>query len=184
MAQVNGDVSSSAPSSAFVQHLLDYPVVHDGVASFKQNPYGQKSLQLSDSAYKTFAQPFIPYLAGPFEFVRPYLQKADTFGDQALSKVDQQVPFVKKPTNELYAGAKGIIALPFKTGVETRDHVFKTYSAEYKKLGNGNDNVITYGKALVSTAFISSSEFLTWANNVLHYKKEEAKEAINEKANN
>ncbi|CRK17060.1 hypothetical protein BN1723_017510, partial [Verticillium longisporum] len=36
--------------------------------------------------------------------------------DQALSKVDQQVPFVKKPTNELYAGAKGIIALPFKTG--------------------------------------------------------------------
>ncbi|KAG7137420.1 hypothetical protein HYQ46_008540 [Verticillium longisporum] len=104
---VNGDVSSSAPSSAFVQHLLDYPVVHDGVTSFKQNPYGQKSLQLSDSAYKTFAQPFIPYLAGPFEFVRPYLQKADTFGDQALSKVDQQVPFVKKPTNELYADLLG-----------------------------------------------------------------------------
>lgn len=182
MAQVNGDIPSSAHNSAFLQHLLDYPVIHDGVTTFRQNPYGQKSLQLSDSAYKTFAQPIIPYFTRPYELVRPYIAKADTLGDQALDKVDETAPFVKKPTSELYAGAKGIIFLPLNTGLETKDHVLQVYSSECKKYGG--EGLFTYGKALFSTALISSSEFLTWAGNVLNHKKEQAKDSINDKANN
>lgn len=182
MAQVNGDIPGSSHGSAFLQHLLDYPVIYDGVTTFKQNPYGQKSLQLSDSAYKTFALPILPYFTRPYELVRPYIAKADTLGDQALDKVDENAPFVKKPTGELYAGAKGIIFLPYNTGIETKDHVLEVYSAECKKLGG--DNIFTYGKALFSTALISSSEFLTWAGHVLNNKREDAKEVLNDKANN
>lgn len=161
---------------------MGYPIVHDGVDTFKQNPYGQRSIQLGNSAFETFALPLAPYLSRPFELVKPYLQKADSLGDQALSKVDQSAPFVKKPTNELYAGAKGIIGMPYKTGVETKDHVLKTYAAECKKFGG--DSIVTYSKAFLSTAFISSSELLAWAGGVVHDKKEDAKEAYAEKANN
>lgn len=182
MAQVNGDIPSSARNSAFIQHLLDYPLIHDSVSTFRQNPYGQRSLELSDSAFKTFAQPVLPYFSRPYELVRPYLAKADTLGDQALDKVDETAPFVKKPTGELYAGAKGIFFLPYHTGLETKDHVLQVYSGEIKKFGG--EGLLTYGKAIVSTALISSSEFLTWAGNVLHNKKEDAKESLNDKANN
>lgn len=179
MAQVNGDVSTS---SVFLQHLLDYPVIHDGVVVFQKNPYGQKSLQLSDTAYKNFAQPVLSYFAKPYELVRPYLVKADSFGDHALTKVDEKAPFVKKPTDELFANAKSLVLLPFSTGIETKDHVIKVYSAEVKKMGG--EGVVPHGKAVLSTAFVATSEFLTWAGNVLHQKKDEAKQTLNEKTNN
>ncbi|ROT43378.1 hypothetical protein SODALDRAFT_319852 [Sodiomyces alkalinus F11] len=181
MAQVNGDFSGSSPSSVFLQHLLDYPVVYDGVSTFKQNPYGQKSLQLSDSAYKTFAQPLAPFLNKPFQFVRPYLQKADSLGDQALSKVEETAPFVKKPTRQLVADARALVGFPYRTGLEAKDHVLNTYSAECKKAGG--DGIVAHSKALVSTALISSSELLGWASTIMHRRGTEAKETVKEKAN-
>ncbi|WYZ37393.1 hypothetical protein EsH8_II_000899 [Colletotrichum jinshuiense] len=180
MAQVNGDLPSV--NSAAIQHLLDYPVVHDGVVTFRNNPYGKKSLALSDSAYKTFAEPLLPYFSRPWGYLRPYAEKADNLGDQALSKVDERFPIVKKPTDELYAGAKGIIALPIRTGLDAKDHVLKTYTQEKKKVGA--DNLVAYGKAIVSTALITSSELIIWVGDVIHYKKEETKEIVNEKVNN
>lgn len=89
---------------------------------------------------------------------------------------------MKKPTGELYADAKGLIFLPYNTGIDTKDHVLQVYSSECKKIGG--DNLVTYGKALVSTALISTSEFLTWAGNLIHEKKEDAKETIHDKTNN
>ncbi|KAL2759530.1 hypothetical protein ACRALDRAFT_1054403 [Sodiomyces alcalophilus JCM 7366] len=180
MAQVNGDVAGSGPNSAFLQHLLDYPVVYDGVTTIKQNPYAQKSLQLGDSAYKTFAQPFVPLLNKPFQLVRPYLQKADSLGDQALFKVEETAPFVKKPTNQLVADAKSLIGLPYRTGMEAKDHVMNTYSNECKKIGG--DGIVTQGRALVSTALVSSSQLLNWACNVMSSRGKEAKENVKDKA--
>lgn len=157
-------------------------MVHDGVVTFRNNPYGKKSLALSDSAYKTFAEPLLPYFSRPWGYLRPYAEKADNLGDQALSKVDERFPIVKKPTDELYAGAKGIIALPIRTGLDAKDHVLKTYTQEKKKVGA--DNLVAYGKAIVSTALITSSELIIWVGDVIHYKKEETKEIVNEKVNN
>ncbi|KAK2064550.1 hypothetical protein LY76DRAFT_48407 [Colletotrichum caudatum] len=180
MAQVNGDLPSV--NSVAIQHLLDYPAVHDSVVTFRNNPVGKKSLAFSESAYKTFAEPLLPFFARPWNYLRPYAEKADNLGDQALSAVDERFPVVKKPTEELYAGARGIIALPFRTGFEAKDHVLKTYSQQKKKIGN--DNVVALGKAVVSTVIISTSDLIIWVGDVMHYKKEEAKEIANEKINN
>lgn len=165
-----------------MQHLLDIPVIHDGVVAFRNNPYGKKSIALGDSAYQTFAAPLLPYLARPWSIIRPYAEKADSLGDQTLTKVEERVPVIKKPTDELVAGAKGIIALPFRTGFEAKDHVFKTYSQEKKKIGG--DNLVAYSKALVSTSIITGSELLIYLGDVIRNKKEEAKDVVNEKVNN
>ncbi|KAJ0338389.1 hypothetical protein COL154_013690 [Colletotrichum chrysophilum] len=200
MAQVNGDLpavnSATAQVRSFAihpklctvgadpmtQHLLDIPLIHDGVVAFRNNPFGKKSIAIGDSAYQTFAAPLLPYLARPWGYLRPYAEKADALGDQTLTKVEERVPVIKKPTEELYAGAKGIIALPIRTGFEAKDHVFKTYAQEKKKVGG--ENLVTYGKAIVSTTLITTSEIIIWVGDVMHYKKEEAKDVVNEKVNN
>ncbi|KAF3766277.1 hypothetical protein M406DRAFT_322307 [Cryphonectria parasitica EP155] len=179
--QVNGDV----PASSFLKHLNGYPVVHDGVETFKANPYGQKSLQLGDSAYKTFAAPVLPYLSKPYQYVEPYVKRADDLGDKALAKVDEKFPVVKKPTGELYSDAKGIVLLPYNKAFEGRDHVLSVYSSEYKKVGgeNGSGLILT-GKAAVATALIITSETVKFIGDYLGQKKEQAHHVIDNKTRN
>lgn len=50
---INGDRSSSQ----FLDHLTSYPVVSDGIETFKSNSYGKKSLEIADSAYSRFGKP-------------------------------------------------------------------------------------------------------------------------------
>jgi len=176
--QVNGDV----PHSAFLEHLLGYPVIHDGVSTFKSNPYGKKSLELGDSAYQTFAKPVLPYLSKPYGYVSPYVQRADHLGDQTLSSLDGRFPAVKKPTGELYADAKGLVLYPLRVGQSGRDHVLDVYQAEVKKVGG--ETIITYGKAAVTTALVLTSETLTTVSSFLGAKKAEAKAAAEDKSNN
>lgn len=179
--QVNGDV----PHSAFLNHLLGYPLISDGVSTFKSNPYGQKSIELGDSAYKTinsYAKPVYSYIAKPYQYVEPYVKKADDLGDKTLSKVDEKFPVVKKPTGELYADAKSLVFLPIRTAQSGKDHVLSTYNAECKKVGG--ESIVTYTKALVSTALIITYETLNQVSTFLSAKKEETKIAIEEKANN
>lgn len=156
-------------------------MVHDGVTTLKQNRYAQKSLQLGDSAYKTFAQPLAPFLNKPYQFVRPYLQKADTLGDQALSKVEETAPFVKKPTDQLVADAKNMLGLPYRAGMEAKEHVMNTYSSECKKMGG--EGIVPHSKAIVSTALVSSSELMNWAYNMMYSRGKEATETVKEQAN-
>jgi hypothetical protein len=161
--------------------LLKYPVISDGVTTFKENQYGQKSLQLGDSAYKTFAKPVLPYFSKPYQYVSPYVIKADSLGDQTLSQIDQRFPVVKKPTGELYTDAKNVVLLPYRKGLEGKDHVLKTYSDEVKKVGG--ESIVTYSKALVTTALIVSSETISWVGSFLSVKKAEAKDAAKEASN-
>ncbi|KAH8661720.1 hypothetical protein BGZ61DRAFT_368715, partial [Ilyonectria robusta] len=107
-------------------HLLNYPVFKDGVQ--KADEYGQKSIQLGNSAYKTFAAPVLPLFAKPIEYVSPYVQKADELGDKTLNRIDERFPIVKKPTSELYNETKGLILLPYTKGLEGKDHVLQVYS--------------------------------------------------------
>ncbi|KAI2611294.1 uncharacterized protein GGS25DRAFT_482226 [Hypoxylon fragiforme] len=174
-AQVNGEVH---PSSATLSHITGYPVVSDSIAYIKGNPYGQKSIELGDSAYKTFAKPVIPYLSKPYEYVSPYVKRADSIGDDTLSKIDQRIPALKKSTGELFTDGKNLFFLPLRKGLETKDHVFDVYGNEYKKVGG--DGLVTSGKALVSTGLVVTSEALTWIGDFLRASKVQAKETSND----
>jgi len=175
-------VNGEKPSSAFLSHIVSYPVVGDSISTFKQNPYGQKSISLVDSGYQTFAKPILPYFAKPYEYVSPWVTKIDGLGDAALSKVDETFPTVKKPTGELYDNAKGTAFFPIKKGMESKDYVLNTYNSEVKKVGG--EGLVTYGKAAVTTTLIISSDALTWLSNILSAKKEQAKDVANDKLNN
>jgi hypothetical protein len=152
------------------------------VSTFKSNPYGQKSIELGDSAYRTFAQPVLPYLSKPYQYVSPYVKKVDDLGEKALSKVDEKLPVVKKPTQELVNDAKTIVYFPIRVGQTGKEHVFSTYEQEYKKVGG--DGLLTYGKALLTTALILTTEFYTTASNFLGNKKNEVRQVVDEKTSN
>lgn len=182
MAQVNGEIPTQPGASLFVEHLLTYPMVKDGVTTFQNNQLGQKSIRLGDTAYRSLAEPVLPYLNKPYGYVWPYLEKADQLGDQTLSKVDQRFPAIKKPTDELYADAKTLVLLPYNKSLEGRDHVLGVYTAECKRLGG--ENLVTYSKALVGTVVAIGGETIGWVGNLLGTKRAEIKELVNEKANN
>lgn len=179
--QVNGDVSSGAHHSAFFQHLLGYPVISDGVETFKTNEYGQKSIKLGDSAYQTFAKPVLPLFERPYQYVSPYVQKVDNLGDKTLQRIDEQFPIIKKPTTELYNGTKDLIFFPYRKSLEGKDHVLEVYVTEYKK--NEQAGLIAHGKAAITTALVVSNETLTWLSHFLSAKKDEASRAANDKIN-
>lgn len=196
--QVNGDVS--AAHSAFLQvrgaparpccvapltpvapqHLLNYPVISDGITSFKANEYGQRSLQLGDSAYQTLAASVLPYLSKPYGFISPYVQRADSIGDKTLDRIDERFPVIKKPTSELYSDTRGLILLPYNKSIQGRDHLLHVYTAEVKKAEQ--QGLVAQGRAAVSTALVVSNETLSWLSSLLTAHKAEAAKRTNEKA--
>ncbi|EQL01955.1 hypothetical protein G6O67_005938 [Ophiocordyceps sinensis] len=179
ISQVNGDTSSLAHNSAFIQHLLNYPLISDGIHTFKSNEYGQRSIKLGDSAYQTFARPVMPWFAKPYQFISPYVQTADCIGDKTLDRFDEHFPVVRKPTSELYRDTRSLILLPLNKGIEGRDHVFQVYAAEVKK--TEQQGIVAQGMAAVSTALVVSNETLCWLGSLLSAKKDEATKAINDK---
>ncbi|CAJ2511420.1 Uu.00g070450.m01.CDS01 [Anthostomella pinea] len=176
-AQVNGDAH---PASATLSHISEYPVVNDSLSYLKKNPYGQKSIELSDSAYQTFAKPIMPYLARPYQYVSPYVQKADYIGDNALGRFDQRLPILTKSTDELLDYGQNIIFFPLRKSMQTKDHLFDVYASERKKF-NG-EGLVTYGKAWVSTGLVATSEVLTWIGDMIRASKQQAKQFGNEAA--
>jgi len=174
MPQANG---VPPPATATLSHLSDYPVINDSITYFRQNPYGQKSIELGDSAYQALVKNLFPYLEKPFEYVSPYVRKADALGDNALSKIDERLPVLKKPTEELLAEGKAIIFYPINQGLKTKGHVVDVYNSEYKKVqGYG---LVKSGKALVSAGLLLTSETLNWVGDVIRAASVEAKETAN-----
>lgn len=176
--QVNGDV----PPSAFFDHLLNYPVIADGVNTVKQNKFGQRGIALGDSAYQTFAKPVFPYLEKPYQYVSPYVRKVDDLGDKTLSQIDQRFPAVKKPTGELYEDTKSLVLLPYRIGLEQKDHVVSVFTGERKKAGG--DSIVPTGKALLSTALIVTSETLHWASGLISSGKQKVQQHSNNGVSN
>nr|ADH51542.1 perilipin MPL1-like protein [Metarhizium minus] len=176
--QVNGDVSPR-PNSAFLQHLLAYPLISDSIHTVKANEYAQRSIKLGDSAYQTFAAPVLPWLAKPYEYVSPYVARADSLGDKTLDRIDERFPVVKKPTSDLYNDTRSLILLPYNKSIEGRDHIFDVYASEAKKIEQ--KGLVGQGKAAVSTAFVVSNETLGWLSSFLGAKKAEATTVIKEK---
>ncbi|KAL5613005.1 hypothetical protein FOVSG1_002068 [Fusarium oxysporum f. sp. vasinfectum] len=96
--------SLSVASGVLDQHLLNYPVINDGIHAFKSNEYGRRSIKLGDAAC-----------------------------GNALDRINKRFPVVKKPTEELYRDTRALILLPYHKGLEGKDHVFQVYSSEAKK---------------------------------------------------
>lgn len=166
---VNGDM----PHSATLDHVTKYPVVSDSISAFQSNPYGQKSIDLTNFAYTKFVKPTFPYLEKPASYAKPYVAKVDEIGDTILTKFDERVPIVKSETGEIKKTAIDYIQWPVKVANEQKDYVFKTYSDEYKNCGG--DGVVAGGKALVSGSFVVASDWLAYIASLLQKGKEEAK---------
>ncbi|PHH75788.1 hypothetical protein CDD80_2071 [Ophiocordyceps camponoti-rufipedis] len=181
VSQVNGDVSGAARQSAFIQHLLNYPLINDGISSFKSNQLAQRSLRLGDSAYQTLARPVMPYFEKPYQYLSPYVRKADALGDETLSRIDERFPAVKKPTSEIYQNTRHLLLIPFHKGIEGRDHVFHVYDNEVKKASSEKQGLVAQGLAAVNTALVVSNETLCWLSSFLSAKKAEASKAANDK---
>ena len=148
-----------------MQHLLQYPLVSDGVSTVKENKYGQQTIALSSSAYEKLAKPVLPYLTKPYGYVSPYVKKADSLGDKTLNNLDQRFPVVLKPTAEVYKETKDIVFYPVRKGIEGRDHVFEVYAGERKQ--SGGEGVLPFGKALAATAIIVTTETVTFVRQYL-----------------
>lgn len=160
-------------------------MVHDGVETFKSNTYGQKSLQLGDSAYKALAAPVLPYLSKPYQYVEPYVKKADDLGDKALARVDATFPVVTRPTGELYSQAKELIFLPYIKAFEGKDHLFNVYTQEHKKAGGENGSgVVLTGKAALSTVLIVSAETFQIVQDFVLRKRQQTQQHVDNKVNN
>lgn len=125
----------------------------------------------------------MPYLARPFEIIKPYVKAADDLGDKLLSKVDEKFPAIKTPTGDIIDGARALVTLPLRITSAGKDRVINTYNAEYKKCGN-NNRPGTITKATVTTTLIITTDTLTFLSNYLGSKKDDVKQAPNERANN
>lgn len=120
----------------------------------------------------------MPYLAKPYQYVSPYVQKADNFGAGALTKIDEKFPIVKESTESIQAKGKQVVLYPVVKTRETTDHLFSVYNSEVKKVGG--QGVVTTGKALISTGLVLTTEALNWIGDILRSGKEKAKEAKEE----
>jgi len=173
-ATVNGDM----PQSAILSHIQSYPLISDSIKTIQQNPYGAKSIELTNAGYAKFVKPTLPYFETPASYAKPYVVKVDELGDKFLTKFDEQVPIVKSETKEIQSTIFSYVNWPLETANTTKDWAFNTYKDEYKKCGEG---YVAGGKAVITTSLVMSSDVLKWVSSFLQAKKEQAKDIVNEK---
>jgi len=176
-ATVNGDI----PHSAVLSHIQSYPLVSDSIKTYQGNPYGAKSIELTNAGYAKFVKPTLPYFEAPASYAKPYVAKADELGDKFLSKFDERVPIVKTETKEIQSTIVSYVNWPIETANSTKDWAFNTYKDEYSKCGG--EGYVAGGKAVITTSLVLSSDVLKWISSFLQAKKEQAKEIANEKTN-
>lgn len=160
------------------QHLASFPLISDSITTFKTNPYGAKSLDLTTASLQRL-EPLLPYLAKPYQYVSPYVQKADSLGDSTLSTIETRFPLVKKPTGELYSEGRDIVFFPLKKGTEGKEYVIGVFGSEKKKAGQ--EGLVGYGKALIGTGFIVGGEAYKLVSGYLAGSKKEVNEVVSEK---
>lgn len=183
----NGDMGSNQvngerPTSAFISHLTAIPLVHDSITGFKSNPIGQLSIDVVDQSYSTFAKPFLPYLSRPYQYVSPYVNKADSLADFGLRRIEETFPIVKTPTEKIKDTVTGTVFLPVTVASQSKDYVFRTWEDQYTH--TDGQGILRAGRAMVSTGLTVTSASLDWLSKFLGAKKEQAKQVAHEKTNN
>jgi len=172
-------VNGERPHSIFLSHLTSYPVVSDGIKTFKTNPYGAKSLSLATQVYTTadanLIKPLTPYLKGPYSYVAPYLAQADDLGDNGLKKFESTFPIVKSPTNDIKSAAFRPFEYPLGLAQDGRSYVLKTWDEEYKKTAGPDGSIVKKGKAFISTELHVASDVLAYFRSFLIARKDDGK---------
>ena len=161
-----------------LQHVSKYPVVSDSIGAFKSNPYGQKSIDLTNATYAKFVKPTFPYLEKPASYAKPYVAKADEIGDGLLSRFEERIPIVKSETADIKNTIIDYVHWPVKVANEQKDYLLNTYNSEYKKCGG--DGVVAGGKALVSGSFVITSDVFQYVASLLQKGKQQAAEKADE----
>jgi len=100
---VNGDM----PHSATIDHVTKYPVVSDSISAFQSNPYGQKSIDITNFAYSRFVKPTFPYLEKPASYAKPYVARVDELGNTYSDEYE------KCGGNGVVAGSKALVSGSF-----------------------------------------------------------------------
>lgn len=138
------------PHSKVLSHITSYPVVSDSITYYKSNPYGQKSINLASTCYSKFAAPVLPYLQGPYSYVAPYVEKADSLADDGLAKVDTKFPIVKEDTSKIKGTVIDYAFFPLRLAGQGKEYVLDTFNDQYSKT-NGQDGLVKLAKATIST---------------------------------
>ncbi|KAK3706170.1 hypothetical protein LTR37_012871 [Vermiconidia calcicola] len=176
--EVANMTNGEKPSSKFISHLTQYPVVSDSVETFKSNPYGKKSIELADSAYQRFGKPVEPYLETPYNYAKPYVAKADEIADDRLSRIESRFPIVKEETNTVVDKGKDLAFWPITLAGDGKNYLVGTWQDEYNKTashksrGPGFQTLIM---ALISTELRVASDFFQLIADFLGPKYEESK---------
>lgn len=157
-------------------------MISDSISVFKSNPYGRKSLSIADHGYSRFIAPIVPYTQRPYDYVKPYVEKADSIADDGLRKVDSRFPIVKEDTVKIKKAVIDVAFFPFRLAGTSKDYILSTYSGEYQKCG-GN-GYISGGKAVITTGLVVTSDSLAFLSSILAHKKEQTKEVTREKTKN
>ncbi|WEW55018.1 hypothetical protein PRK78_000445 [Emydomyces testavorans] len=157
-------VNGVMPQSQFFNHLTSYPIVSESLQNLKANPYGQKSLELADQGYSHFAKPILPYLAKPYGYVAPYVNKADELGNEGLNRVDNTIPVVMHASENIKQTIKGYVSVPFRLAEGGKGYVLETYSKERNAVGDG---YLARSKAAVSTGLRLTADSCLWLRGYL-----------------
>ncbi|RAL61833.1 hypothetical protein DID88_002896 [Monilinia fructigena] len=159
--QVNGDTSS-----AFLSHLTSYPLIHDSISTFK-------SLSI---------WPTIHRLNHHFHT----RSSANHSFHTSKSLTNTSLHTSRKSTNSANLLYRPLIpnSPPLRNplGNEGKEYALGKYNSEVKK--TEDQGIVGFGKAVVSTGLIVSSEAFQWLSQFLSAKKAEAKETTHEKTNN
>lgn len=182
-------MNGETPSFKSLHHLASYPIISDSISTFKAYPLGQRSIEITHSAYCTFIAPLSPYLSK----AAPYVARADELAESGLGKIDERFPIVKQPTENIKNTVVETIGYPKKlageaylrgTGFakETKEYVFTIYDDELSRQGNAESQgrYIPKAKAGVAAGLVVSSELMGAIVSYLGSKKEQAKVKVDE----
>jgi hypothetical protein len=166
----------------YAQHLTSIPLISDSITTFKSNPYGARSLDLTSAGYEKLGKPLLPYLAKPYQYVSPYVARADSLGASTLEGLETRFPVVKRPTGELLDEGRQLVFLPLRKGGEGKQYVAGVWGSEREKVGK--EGLVGYGKAVVGTGLVVGGEAYRWVSEFLAGRKKQVKEVVNEKLDN
>ena len=65
-----------------------------------------------NGTYARFGKPVEGYLETPYQYAKPYVNKADELGEKALETVDGHFPIVKEQPETIYESIKSWILWP------------------------------------------------------------------------
>lgn len=105
----------------------------------------------------------------------PYLAKADTLGDQGLTRIDDRFPIIKEDTEKLRTSLYDGAHRPVRLAGDAKSHLFDVYGTEYRKCGG--DGLVANGKAVITTGLVLSQESLAFVSSLLQSSKDQVKDA-------